>query len=62
MNKINITLSEMVEWRYEILITKRKAHNLSCVEILKDKTHLLASQKIMNPKFMQIPYKFINDR
>jgi hypothetical protein len=45
MHKINITLSEMVEWRHEILITKRKAHNLSCVEILKDKTHLLASIK-----------------
>jgi hypothetical protein len=62
MNKINVTLFEMVEWRYEILITKRKEHNLSCVEILQDKTHVLASQQIMNPTFIQSPYQFINDR
>jgi hypothetical protein len=47
---------EMEEWRYEILKTKRKEHNLSCVEILKDKTHLLASQKIMNPKSLSYCY------
>jgi hypothetical protein len=57
MNKISVTLFKMAEKEFEILITKRKEHKLSCVEILKDKPHLLASQKIMNPKCMQIPYK-----
>ena len=55
-------LFEMVERGFEISTTKRKERNLSCVDILKDKTYLLASQKILNPKFMQILYQLINDR
>jgi len=58
MNKINIPLFNMVERGLETPIIKRKEHYLSCV----DKTHLLPSQQIMNPKCLQIPYKLINDR
>jgi hypothetical protein len=55
-------LFEMVERGFEISTTKRKERNLSCVDILKDKIYLLASQQILNPKFMQILYQLINDR
>ena len=55
-------LFEIVERGFEISTTKQKERNLSCVDILKDKTYLLASQNILNPKFMQILYQLINDR
>ena len=48
----------MVEKGFGTPITKRKERNLSCV----DKTHLLASLQIMNPKCLQIPYRLFNDR
>ena len=57
MNKISIPPFNMVERAFETPITKRKEHNLSCV----DKTHVLASQQIMIPTCLQIPYNLIND-
>jgi hypothetical protein len=43
-------LFEIVERGFEISTTKRKERNLSCVDILKDKIYLLASQKNIESK------------